>query len=179
MEENLKKIPIYRENIEVLASDADEFQHANNTRYVHWMQQVAVAHSAALGWDADRYLAIGAMWVARRHIIDYIRPVYPGETMLAETWIPEMKNVSSVRKYRFTRVSDSALIAEAETRWGFVSSTTGRPMRVPDELKALFIANLHLLPEPTSGAECGDSAARSGATRPERIEGGAAPSSGG
>lgn len=158
-----------------MPSDADEFQHANNTRYVHWMQQVAVAHSAALGWDAERYLSVGAMWVARRHIIDYIHPIYPGETMLAETWIPEMKNVSSTRKYRFTRLTDGLLIAEAETRWGFVSSRTGRPMRVPEELKTLFTANLHLLQEPTSGAKCGDNAARSGATRPERTEEGAGP----
>lgn len=178
MKELSKKFPIYREKILVLPSDADEFQHANNTRYVHWMQQVATAHSAALGWDAERYLKIGAIWVARRHIIDYIRPVYPGETMLAETWVPEMKNVSSIRKYRFTRLSDSALIAEAETRWGFVLRATGRPTRVPDELKTLFTEVLHLLPEPTSDAECGGSAARSGATRPERTEGDAAPSSG-
>lgn len=138
MDEKKIKIPVYREEILVVPSDADEFAHANNTRYVHWMQQVATAHSAAFGWTAERYLALGAIWVARRHIIDYIHPIYPGETLLAETWVPEMKNVSSTRKYRFTRKSDGVLISNAETRWGFVDFKTGRPTRVPAELFELF-----------------------------------------
>jgi len=135
----VRKTPVFREEIRVLPSDADEFHHANNTRYVHWMQQAAVDHSAALGWDADRYLALGSIWVARRHIIDYIRPVFPGETMLAETWVEEMKHVTCIRKYRFTRISDNQKIAEAETRWAFVSAATGRPARVPEELKSQFL----------------------------------------
>ena len=142
--------PIYRTTILVVPSDADEFQHANNTRYVHWMQKIAVEHSATLGWDSERYMKIGAMWVVRRHIVDYIHPVYPGEEMLAETWISEMKHVSSIRKYRFTRKNDGLLLANAETRWGFVNLETGRPTRAPEELHELFLA-LQTLP-PTASA---------------------------
>ena len=80
--------PVFQMTIRVLPSDADEFEHANNTRYVHWMQTVATAHSAALGWTGERYLKLGAMWVVRRHIVDYIHPIYPGEELWAETGSP-------------------------------------------------------------------------------------------
>lgn len=137
------EIPIFRQQIRVLPSDSDGFDHANNTRYVHWMQQVAVGHSTALGWSEEKYHRLGAIWVVRRHIIDYIHPVFPGETILAETWVSEMKNVSSVRKYRFVREPDGRLLAEAETRWGFIDFSTGRPKRVPEEIQRLFAPSVH------------------------------------
>lgn len=137
---------IYSEMITVTDEDADEFGHANNTRYVHWMQQIATNHSADLGWTSERYLRYGAIWVARRHTIDYIHPVFPGETMKAETWVCEMKNVSSIRRYRFTRVSDDELIATAETLWAFVSSQTGHPIRIPEEIKNLFPLQVNTQP---------------------------------
>ena len=137
---------IYSEMITVTDDDADEFGHANNTRNVHWMQQIATNHSADLGWTSERYLRYGAIWVARRHTIDYIHPVFPGETMKAETWVCEMKNVSSIRRYRFTRVSDDELIATAETLWAFVSSQTGHPIRIPEEIKNLFPLQVNTQP---------------------------------
>ncbi len=125
--------------IPVLPSDADEFEHANNTCYVHWMQTVAAAHSASLGWTGERYKEFGAIWVVRRHIIDYINPIFPGEELLAETWVPEMKNVFCIRQYRFTRIGDGKRISNAETRWGFVDFTTGRPTRIPSEIRDIFV----------------------------------------
>ena len=130
--------PVFQTVITVLPTDADEFEHANNTRYIHWMQQVAIEHSTALGWDAQRYQENRTMWAVRRHIVDYIHPVYPGEKMLAETWVTEMKNVSCIRKYRFTREKDGLLIAKAETCWAYISLDTGKPVRVPEDIKKLF-----------------------------------------
>lgn len=131
-------IALYKEEIEVLPQDIDALNHANNVCYVHWMQEVAVNHSAALGWPTERYTQFGAGWVVRRHTIDYLNQAHLGDRILAETWIAEMKNVSSVRRYRFTRISDQKLVATAETRWGFVSLRTGRPTRVPPEMHTLF-----------------------------------------
>lgn len=129
---------VFRLRIPVLESDADVFGHANNTRYIHWMQSIAIAHSEFFGWDGQRYRDFGSGWVVRRHVVDYIHPILPGETLLGETWIAEMKNVFCVRKYRFTRESDGLPIANAETRWAFVNFATGKPARVPEEIRNRF-----------------------------------------
>lgn len=135
VDENL----VYHLDIPVLESDADVFEHANNTRYIHWMQSIAIAHSEFYGWDDRRYIEHGGGWFVRRHVVDYIHPILPGEILHGETWVEEMKNVSCLRKYRFTRKSDGRLISNAETRWAFVNFKTGRPMRIPEEISSIFV----------------------------------------
>ena len=130
---------VFHLDIPVLDSDADVFEHANNTRYIHWMQSIAIAHSEFYGWDDKRYIEYGGGWFVRRHVVDYIHPVFPGEVLHGETWVEEMKNVSCLRKYRFTRKSDGLLISNAETRWAFVNFATGRPMRVPEKISSIFV----------------------------------------
>ena len=130
---------VFHLDIPVLDSDADVFEHANNTRYIHWMQSIAIAHSEFYGWDDKRYIEYGGGWFVRRHVVDYIHPVFPGEVLHGETWVEEMKNVSCLRKYRFTRKSDGLLISTAETRWAFVNFATGRPMRIPEKISSIFV----------------------------------------
>ncbi len=150
-------VPTYARLIEVGDADVDVWGHANNVCYVHWMQDVAVAHSAAIGWPAERYLDYGAIWVVRRHEIEYRRSAYRGDKILAQTWIAEMKNVTSVRRYRFLSLPNdvdaadfngfmenaddfpkSAILATAETLWAFISPKTQRPVRVAAELRETF-----------------------------------------
>ena len=44
--------------------EIDELGHANNVVYLAWMQAAALAHTAALGWPAERYQQLGIGWVA-------------------------------------------------------------------------------------------------------------------
>jgi hypothetical protein len=40
------------------------------------MQDVAIEHSATVGWPMRRYLELGAAWVVRSHFIEYFRPAF-------------------------------------------------------------------------------------------------------
>ena len=73
---------IYRYEILVKPEDIDIVGHVNNVVYVQWMQDAAVAHSAALGWSFRRYQDLGAGWVAREHRIEYLQPAMPGDCVL-------------------------------------------------------------------------------------------------
>ncbi|MDO5553479.1 MAG: thioesterase family protein [Planctomycetia bacterium] len=137
-------IPVYCLTHVVSKDDIDVLNHANNVCYVHWMQDVALAHSAALGWPTERYTTLGSTWVARRHTIDYLHQAFLGDELLVQTWVSEMKNVSSVRRYQFTRKSDNVIVAAAQTRWGFVSMATGRPTRLPREMQQTFQLSLEM-----------------------------------
>ena len=52
------KIHEYR--LVVTPASIDEQGHVNNLEYIRWMQEAAVAHSAAQGWPGSRYLELGA-----------------------------------------------------------------------------------------------------------------------
>ncbi len=124
--------------IEVAADAIDENRHVNNTAYLRWMQEVAVAHSAARGWPMERYFGIGATWVVRSHFVEYLRPAYEGDALHLATWVADLGASRSTRRYLFWRERDRRVVARAETLWVFVDLRTGRPQPIPDQLRADF-----------------------------------------
>lgn len=122
--------------ITAAAADIDELGHASNLAYVRWILDVATAHSRALGWDHPQYRELGAVFVVRRHEIDYVAQVFEGEALVAETWVDSWRLVSCVRRTELRR--GAQVVARGATTWAFVSLTTGRPQRIPDQILALF-----------------------------------------
>jgi acyl-CoA thioester hydrolase len=123
---------------DVDATSIDALGHVNNLEYLRWMQEIATAHSAAVGWPMERYAATGTGWVVRTHTIEYLRPAFAGERIAALTWVRAMGGQSSPRRYLFVRARDRAVLAKAETLWVFVRAASGRPARVPAELGEAF-----------------------------------------
>ena len=122
----------------VADDEIDEQGHANNVVYVAWMQAAAVAHSATLGWTAQRYRELGTGWVARSHKIEYLRPALAGEEIVVQTHVVDLKRITSTRAYRIVRRADQELLARAETHWAFIDYATGRPTRIPAEIAKSF-----------------------------------------
>jgi acyl-CoA thioester hydrolase len=116
----------------------DELGHVSNLKYIAWMQEIAIQHSAAQGWPVERYLQSGAVWVVRSHFVTYIRPAFAGETITLQTWVSEIKQRSSLRRYLVVRAEDQIVLVEAETNWVYIDRQSGRPVRIPDDLRAAF-----------------------------------------
>ena len=129
---------IYRHEFTVALASVDENGHVNNVEYVKWMQDVAVAHSDTVGCSRATQEA-GATWVARSHRIEYLRPAFAGDRIAALTWVCNFRKVRSVRKYKFLRTTDGAVLAEGETDWVFVDAATGRPRSIPEIVSVLFV----------------------------------------
>jgi acyl-CoA thioester hydrolase len=126
----------YTQAREVLEEDIDGLGHANNIAYVRWIQDVAVAHSAAVGLGFDAYQRLGGIFVIRRHEIDYLRPLLRGDRIEVRTWI---STVAAAKCQRATEISKGGqAIVRALTTWGFIDATTGRPTRIPDEVRNAF-----------------------------------------
>ena len=122
----------------VVGRDAvDGLGHANNVEFVRWMNDAAVAHAEARGWTAAAG-AVGAAWVVRAHRVDYLRPAFAGDGVRVLTWVADVRGASSLRRYRIERLADGAVLAEAETDFAFVDAQTGRPRRIPAELKVAY-----------------------------------------
>ena len=120
------------------ADDIDELGHISNVVYVRWVLEVALSHSNAIGWDTDRWKALGAIVVVRRHEIDYLVPVLEGERIDLETWVDGWRAASLIRHTSMRRASDGVVMARAATTWAYIDTTTGRPRRIPEEVKIAF-----------------------------------------
>jgi acyl-CoA thioester hydrolase len=116
--------------------DIDELGHVSNLVYMRWVLEVATAHSLALGWGHPEYRALGGVFVVRRHEIDYLAPVTVGQQVIAATWVESWKAASCVRHTEIVR--GEQVVARAATTWAFMSMTSGRPQRIPEQLVALF-----------------------------------------
>ena len=126
--------------ITAAVADIDELGHVGNLVYLRWVLEVAMAHSRSLGWDHEQYRALGSVFVVRRHELDYLGQVTVGQTLSAETWVDVWKLASCVRKTELVR--DGKVVARAATTWAMMSFATGRPTKIPDEIRALFIADV-------------------------------------
>lgn len=134
---------ICKHKIIVTEDSIDENGHANNVNYIQWMQDAAVLHSTAQGWDADKYELTGTTWVVRSHYVEFLLPAFVGDNITILTWVSNIKRIRSLRKYKFIRESDNKVLAKAQTDWVFLDAKTGRPKPIPDEL----INDFPIIPE--------------------------------
>ncbi len=129
---------IFRFDFEVGPDDIDMLGHASNIAFVRWIQDVALAHSAAVGFDLEAYRRLGAVFVVVRHEVDYMRPALRGDVIEARTWISTAMAAKCQRATELMRKSDGQLLARGLTTWGFVEIATGRPRRIDEELRVAF-----------------------------------------
>ena len=125
--------PIFEMPVSVQPADIDEQDHVNNTVYLRWIQDVAVAHWKSLA-SKEAQDAIG--WVVLRHEIDYKLPAGLGDEIVLRTWVGE---ASRLKFERFTEVRrKSDVLAKARTLWVPIDWNTGKPTRVSAEVRARF-----------------------------------------
>lgn len=123
--------------IQVQPSDIDQLGHVNNTVYLRWVQEAAVAHWYALTTPAQRALLA---WVVTRHEIDYKRPARAGDAIIARTWVGPATARAFERHTEILRANDRRLLARARTVWCPIDPSSGRPRRVAADVRALVSA---------------------------------------
>ncbi|MFL6584984.1 MAG: acyl-CoA thioesterase [Chthoniobacterales bacterium] len=121
--------------VPVLPGDIDAQNHVNNTVYLRWVQEVATAHWQALASPAAQE-TIG--WVVLRHEIDYKLPAALGDDIVLRTWVGQATRLTFERFTEVRRARDRELLSQARTLWCPINSATGRPARVPADVRAHF-----------------------------------------
>jgi acyl-CoA thioester hydrolase len=113
--------------------DIDEQGHVNNVAYLHWIQDVAVAH-----WRhaATEEMQAKFSWVVLRHEIDYKKPAFENDRITATTWVGEW---TKVRCERFTEIRRAAnLLVKSRTLWCMLERESGKPSKIESVLIERF-----------------------------------------
>lgn len=113
----------------------DELGHVNNAVWVDWIQQVATSHWAAVAAPEHQAQYV---WVVTRHEIDYRGNVGEGETVTAETFIPEGPTGARFDRRVDFRNAAGKVIVSAKTTWAIIDRPSGRLVRVPKEVAEPF-----------------------------------------
>ncbi len=135
---SMTPLPTFSHEITVGDADIDQLGHASNIEYVRWIQDVAVAHSDAVGLDHAAYVNMGAVFVVVRHEVDYLRPLLRGDRLEVRTWIDSQQAAKCKRATEIRRVEDQVVVARAMTTWGFIDVARQRPTRIPPAVREAF-----------------------------------------
>jgi len=127
--------PRFEMIVPVLAADIDEQNHVNNIVYLRWVQEVATAHWRAVA-SPKAQEAIG--WVVLRHEIDYKIPAARGDEVALCTWVGKATRLTFERFTEIRRNHDNQILSRARTLWCPIDAQTGRPVRVPADVRSQF-----------------------------------------
>ncbi|MFC4294270.1 acyl-CoA thioesterase [Novosphingobium tardum] len=118
-----------------LPGHIDELGHVNNTVWLEWVQDIAVAHWAAIA-SAEHQAAF--IWVVTRHEIDYRGNIAAGESAVAETFVPDPPHGARFDRCVVFRNSSGREIVSARSTWALLDRASGRLLRIRDEVAAPF-----------------------------------------
>ena len=123
----------FSQSFQVPKSDIDEHLHVNNVAFLHWIQDVAVAH-----WKttSSAEMRESFTWFVLRHEIDYKMPSFENEEITATTWVGKATKIKCERFTEIKRGED--ILVEAKSIWVLLDATNKKPTRITDELKILF-----------------------------------------
>jgi acyl-CoA thioester hydrolase len=122
------------------AGDIDGLNHTNNAVYVRWCEQVAWAHSEALGLALADYHRLDRAMAIRRAEYDYLLPTLHGEELLLATWLTASDGrLTMERRFQLVRRADRATVLRG--RWDLVciEASSGRPRRMPAEFCSAYL----------------------------------------
>lgn len=121
--------------IAVAVADIDQMGHVNNVVYLRWVQEAAIAHWNVVA-NADEKRAL--LWVVVRHEVDYRRPAFAGDEIVARTWVGGVTRRAFERHTEIVRATDGKVLVKALTLWHPIDAQTRRPVAVPAAVAARF-----------------------------------------
>ena len=131
--------PVFEMVLTAEPEHIDELGHVNNAVWVQWIQQVAVSHWYSV---ADPEHDAAYYWVVVRHEIDYLRAAVAGDRIVARTWVGEAPQGARFDRFMEFTGPDGKVCVRAKTQWAIIDKAAGRPIRVPPEVIAPFMAEV-------------------------------------
>jgi acyl-CoA thioester hydrolase len=122
----------------------DLMRHTNNVVYLQWLEDIAWAHSTALGLGPAQYEALGHGMVVRQHELNYLAATRLGERLMLATWLTQADKLSLHRQYQFIRLDDGVTVFRGRTHFVCVDIAQGRVRRMPAAFQAAYAAAVGL-----------------------------------
>ena len=124
--------PIFSHRIEVRFSDCDPMGHANNAKYLTYLEQARLAHWRAV-WGFGTREDVPGVILARAEI-DFRRPARYGQTLDVRIGLAGIGRTSFT--YDYEVVDDGGrIIATAKSVMVMFDYATNAPVPVPDEIR--------------------------------------------
>ena len=129
-------------NVVVQDQHIDLMRHTNNVVYLQWLEDVAWAHSAALGLGPAEYEALGHGMVVRQHELNYLQATRLGDRLALATWLTQADRLAMRRQYQFIRLDDGVTVFRGHSQFVCVDIAQGKVRRMPPAFLSAYSAAL-------------------------------------
>ncbi|RLI79439.1 acyl-CoA thioesterase [Archaeoglobales archaeon] len=126
---------MYSFDIEVWFRDVDSFGHVNNAAICSYLE------TARFKYFKDRFKVFKATFVLARAEIDYLAPLFLGETVTINVWVGKIGNTSWEFFYEVMEKETNRLAVKAKTVQVWYDLKRNRKMPIPDDVRRVLEAD--------------------------------------
>jgi acyl-CoA thioester hydrolase len=123
---------MFEHEIEVRFRDCDAMGHVNNAVYLTYLEQARFAHWQRLTGTSG----IPRSFILARVECDYRAPATAGDRLLVRLRVVAVGESSFTFEYEIVNGRTRATVATARTVQVMYDYATGRPTRIPDDVRA-------------------------------------------
>ena len=124
---------IHRTNLDVRFYELDPYGHVNHSVYIQYFEAARARGLTEIGYPLHQLGSEGIQIVVTELETRYLGPAGPGDELVVETELGELRRVSMKFAQRILRGGE---LLVTQTVIGATVSTQGRPIRIPAPLVA-------------------------------------------
>lgn len=129
---------VYARAFQVRYCECDAYGHLDKSHYLRYMQEATFDASASAGYSVERFATSGHYWLVHEVDVEYIVPLFYGESIELTTWVADFRRVRSLRMYELKRVETHELVAKGSIDWVYINRATRRPALIPPEIVSAY-----------------------------------------
>ncbi|NOY11725.1 MAG: acyl-CoA thioesterase [Archaeoglobi archaeon] len=123
-----------RLEIEIWFGDVDAFGHVNNVKYARFLE------TARAKFFLEKFGKLEPTFVIRRLEMDFLAPMFLGETAVVEMWVGNIGNTSWEFLYRITDKASGREVVRARSVQVWVDLKTNTKMPIPEDVRKVLEA---------------------------------------
>ena len=123
--------------VEVWFGDVDSFGHVNNVAFARYLE------TARVKYLISRFREVKPVFVLRRIEIDYLFPMFLGETAIVEIWVEEVGETSFVFGYRMLVKNSGREVVKAKSVQIWYDLKIDKKLEIPEEVRKIFLKDLN------------------------------------
>jgi len=130
---------VFETRFRVRSYELDSLRHVNNAVYLQYFEHARMEALQATGYPLQRLFSMGTVPNVVRAEIDFRRPITEGDPVLITTEVEKAGRSSmSIRQRLYLDRDPAVEVADALIVGVWVSTTDGRPVPIPPELRDAF-----------------------------------------
>jgi acyl-ACP thioesterase len=130
-------MPGFPKVYEIYYFQIDQNREATPASILHFLEDIAISHSEAVGLGINQLLAQRTGWVLNRWLLRMDKYPKLGDKILIETWPSKFERFYATREFSIKNAEGNCL-GQASSLWIYLNVDKRRPLRIPLHFEQIY-----------------------------------------